>query len=97
MRVVIWTDERGYKRRSLVRDTDPDSAARKGVPLDPPDLSQLDWETIKRDIHNRLVDLKLHSYQDVLLTQNGITSAVSGALKRRILDLYKLEDQQHGN
>lgn len=89
MRIVIWTDRGGYNHRALVRDTDPDSSAHMGVPLDPPDLSQLDWEGVQRDIHNRLVDMGLHSYQDILVAQTGITSAINSALKRRILELYK--------
>lgn len=97
MRTVIWTDKGGYKHRSLVRDTDPDSAAHMGVPLDPPDLSQLDWDGVQRDIHNRLVDMGLHDYQDVLVAQTGITSAINSALKRRILELYKQQREANND
>ena len=42
MREVEWTDKDGFRHRSLVRDTDPDSAAPSGILKDPPDLDGLD-------------------------------------------------------
>lgn len=89
MRTVVWTDDSGYKHRSLVRDIDPNSAAEMGIPLDPPDLSQLDWEEIQREIHNRLVDSELSNYRAVLLAQNSIGNAVRRVLTRKILELYR--------
>jgi hypothetical protein len=89
MKVVIWEDERGYKRRSLLRDNDPDHLAKSGVPLDPPDLTALDWEGLMRDLHNALVERGLSSWQDVLDSQTGITSSIISVFKRPIVGLYK--------
>ena len=59
MREVEWKDRHGYRHRSLVRDTDPDSAAENGIRQDPPDLDLLDWEGIKRDIHNAMIERRI--------------------------------------
>jgi hypothetical protein len=56
MKIVIWKDKHGYKHRSLLRDTDRDDQAAYGVPQDPPDLNQIDWEEVKKEIHNHLVE-----------------------------------------
>lgn len=89
MRKVIWIDESGHKRVSLVRDTDPDSMAQAGVPVGPPDINELDWDGIKRELNNLLVDRGLLTYRDVQAAQNGITSSVLAVLKRRIVNLYR--------
>ncbi len=69
MREVQWTDRNGYKHRSLVRNTDPDSAAEHGVLQDPPDLSKLDWEGVVRDTHNALVERDISTWGDLQLCQ----------------------------
>jgi hypothetical protein len=89
MRKVAWEDNRGKRHASLVRDTDHDSMAPKGVRLDPPDIEQIDWEAVKRDLHNALIDQGLITQQDVSRQQTGITSAILGAMRRRVILLYR--------
>lgn len=89
MKIVVWTDGGGYKRRSMLRDRDPDQMAPEGIPLDPPDLSQLDWEEIKRELHNALVDKGLSTWGDVQRQQNGVTSSILSVMKRRVVALYR--------
>jgi hypothetical protein len=89
MKNVVWTDEDGYKRVSLLRDRDPDHMAPEGIPLTPPDLSQLDWEEMKRELHNSLVDKKLFTWDDVQREQNGVSSAILSVMKRRMIALYR--------
>ena len=89
MKVVTWEDERGWKHQSLLRDTDPDHLAKSGVPLDPPDLTALDWEGLMRDLHNALVERGLSTWQDVLEQQNGVQSSIISVFKRPIVALYK--------
>lgn len=89
MRVVEWKDADGYLHRSLLRDSDPDHLASSGIPLDPPDIDRLDWEGIKRDLHNVLVKQGLSTWQDVLDSQGGIVTSIVSALKRPLIDLYK--------
>ena len=88
MRVVTWTDKNGYKHRSLVRDDDPDEMASQGVLQDPPSLEELDWEGIKQDIHNALVDGGLISWRDVQ-EKRGLRGAILSAMKRRLVYLYR--------
>ena len=89
MRRVIWEDRNGYTRASLVRDGDPDEAAEYGVPIEPPDLDEIDWEEVKRDLHNNLVRKGLFTYEDMRNAQKGIRSAVILALHKKVVDLYR--------
>lgn len=91
MRIVQWEDERGYIRRSMVRDEDPDTFAQAGIPLDPPDLDMIDWDWIKRELHNTLVEYELYNWDDVVKNQNGanIQSALLRVLKRPMINLYR--------
>ena len=88
MRLVQWTDKHGYKHRSLVRDDDPDEMASQGILQDPPNLDELDWEAIKRDIHNRLVDAGLISWRDVQ-EKRGLRGAILSSMKRELILLYR--------
>lgn len=96
MRTVEYTDRAGYLRAALIRDDDPDDMAAQGIPLNPPDLETLDWEGIKRDIHNGLVHARLFTWADVLRQQNAVSGIVSRVMKRHIVRLYRFEDQ-YGN
>lgn len=89
MRKVSWEDSRGKRHTSMVRDTDPDSMAPKGISLDPPDVEQIDWEAVKRDLHNALMDQGLINMDDVSRQQVGLTSAILGALRTRLILLYR--------
>lgn len=96
MRLVQWTDDRGYYRLSYLRDDDPDELAPQGVPAGPPDINSLDWEEIKRDIHNLLVSRRLLSWADVQNSQHGVTSVVNAIVKRRLLVLFRTADSGPG-
>ena len=89
MRTVRWEDSRGKRHVSEVRDTDPDSMAPKGLMRDPPDVEFIDWEAVKRDLHNALLDQGLITYQDIVRQQVGVTSAVLGSVRKRVVALYR--------
>lgn len=89
MRFVIWEDEQGLRHRSVIRDDDPDELAEKCIPQDPPDINDLDWDEIKRDLHNALVSRGLFNYDDLIHSQNGVTGAIMTALRSRLIALYK--------
>lgn len=93
-KLVIWTDADGYKHRSFLRDSDPDHIAPAGIPDDPPPLDRLDWEAIKRDLHNLLLDRGLINWQDVQDSGNGVSSAVVTVLKRHVVGLYRTIEQE---
>lgn len=103
MKAVIWTDEKGYCHRSLIRDSDSDDrAAELGILSDPPDLGQLDWgaisaqfqdldtDDLKLCLHNRLIQLGLITWADVQRSQNGLTRAIMAVARdREILAVLK--------
>lgn len=91
MRYAHYTDDDGRKRRTLVRDTDPDSAAQRGIPADPPDVSQLDWSSMPTKLHNALVNRGLYTWEDVQRT-DGLTSAILEVLRVDLIRLFRQEE-----
>lgn len=89
MKVVKWVDKNGYKRQSLLRDEDPDDMALQGIPLEPPDLSQIDWQEVQRLLHNALVDNGMIEWNDLVTRPNGVTNAIKTSMKRIVTNLYK--------
>lgn len=89
MRLVEWVDDEGFKHLSYVRDNDPDSFAPRGLSADPPSLDTLDWFYIKRDLWNLLVDSRILTWQDVTHLQNGVSGAILGALRQKVVALYR--------
>jgi hypothetical protein len=93
MREVTYEDRYGYKHVALVRDEDPDDFAPNGIVRDPPDLDRLDWEQIKKDLHNALVDRGLFTWADVQ-QRKGLRGAVLSAFKRNLILLYREVDRE---
>jgi hypothetical protein len=91
LRRVTWTDARGRQRAALVRDNDPDEVAinGEGIPLDPPDVFELDCEKLMVELHNQLVGRGLITAEDVTRSQNGLSAAVLSALKPALHNLYR--------
>lgn len=93
MRLVKWTDEDGFLRHARVRDDDRDEDAQSiGIPADPPDLGELDWRAIQRELHNELAERGLFTWRDVQRAQNAVSSAVRRVVTKRIIELYKLQE-----
>lgn len=92
MRRVIYTDRRGYKRVALVRDTDPDEAAAQGLPLGPPNLDELDFEEVKKEINDALVRENVLSIRDLPRSPNAVTKAVRDAMVHRVVALLKQQE-----
>lgn len=89
MRLVTWEDEHGYLRQSYIPDGQPDSAAESGIPHNPPDLSEIDWEEVAKEIHNALVAQGLITWQDVQRQQTTLVPILVAPVKRRIQALYR--------
>lgn len=90
---VIYTDKNGFKRRSLVKDTDGESDGEYGIPHGPPDVRLLDWDRIMRDINNNLVSAGLFTWKDLQDSRVGIAVATS-ILKRELINLYREEARE---
>jgi hypothetical protein len=89
VRHAEWQDGRGYLRRTLLRDEDPDSLAPHGVPQDVPDLGKIDWDELQRELHNELHRRGLFTWEDVQRSQSGLTGAVLAVMRRRLVALYR--------
>lgn len=89
MRLTEWTDENGYKRGALLRTNDADEDKDSGIPVSPPDVGALDWDAVKRDLHNALYEQSIFDWSDVQARQNGVKSAVLSALRKRVVALYR--------
>jgi hypothetical protein len=89
MRCVNWTDQNGYKHASLLRDGDSDALAKYGLPHDPPDLNQINWEDIKKEIWNKLVEQGLYTWSDVQRQGNAIQGVLNSVVRSRIIALYR--------
>jgi len=90
LKKVTWTDGSGKNHISLIRDADNETVATTGhgLSLDPPDVWNIDWNAVKLDLHNELVNRGLLTHADVVKQQSGVSGAVLSALRRRILTLY---------
>lgn len=95
-KVAEWL-ERGYIRRAIVKDNDTDEVAKeRGMQIGPPNLENLDWSEIKKDLHNELMTRELYNWRDVQASQDGVSAAVRKIITRRVIELYKLEEKLYG-
>ena len=94
LKLVEWEDGDGWKRLSLLREEDPDELAGKiGIPADPPDVRELDWEAVARELNNILVRDRLINWKSVQRSQNGVTTAILHCgLRKMLIQLYRQEE-----
>ena len=91
MRLVKRTNIDGFKHLYYLKDNDPDTAT--GILANPPDVQALDWQEIIKDIHNGLVDNGLIQISDIQRSNSGLDSIISGAIKRRLVALYRSNEE----
>ena len=89
MKTIIVMDRFGYKRAWLCTDGMSDDEAEQGIPQTPPDLDLIEWEEVKKQLNNILVDRGIFTYHDVCQARNAITNASKAVLKNRIVNLYR--------
>lgn len=96
MRMVDYVDERGRERSRAIRDTDPDELAKTGIPSEPPEVDRIDWEKVKRRLHNELMRRGLLTVEDLGATdsQGNLQGAVIAALKNEVIKLYRSEERE---
>jgi len=90
MKYIIHEDEDGYRKRVLVKDSDSDSEAEFGIPAGPPDIRMIDWDLLKQQVNDALVDHSAFTWEDVQKNQSAIKAA-TGILKRHLVTLYKTD------
>ena len=91
MKSVIWEDKHGYKHRSLIYDDDPDDAGPQGLLTDPPNVRELDWEGVQKDLHNALVEMGAITWKDIQANSLDLRGAIYRALKTRLIELYRAD------
>jgi hypothetical protein len=91
MRHVLYTDRNGYTRRALIRDEDGDEMASSGIPAGPPNLEDIDWEAIKREINQQFVSLGIFTWDDVQHSSVGL-QAICTVVKRHVAASFR-QDQ----
>jgi hypothetical protein len=99
MKKVTWTSPDGYIRSAMLRDDDPDETANMGIPCDPPDINNLDWEAVKRDLHNVLAKRNLIEMADIRYHPELLKSAAQDVLYKRLIALYQItpfKEEEHG-
>jgi len=89
LKIVNWTDSDGFNHRSLLKDSDHDSLASRGIPQDPPDVRRLDWRAIQRNLHNELLNRGLLTFEDVQERSSEVSAAMRVALLRPLIRLYR--------
>lgn len=97
MKLVTWTDENGYYHQSWLKDHEPDDLAPQGLLNDPPSLDILDWDEIKRTIHNRLVQQGIRDWSDIQRNQKSITGIVNSTMKNYITALFRSAERSAEN
>lgn len=87
MREVVYEDRHGYLRRVLLRDEDSDDMASFGVPVGPPDIELVDWEAIKKQVNNYLVNNKIETRTD--LQGRNALEAIASIFKREVDQVFR--------
>jgi predicted nuclease with TOPRIM domain len=90
MKAVVYEDQHGYLRRVLIRDDDPDEMAKHGLPAGPPDIENIDWEMIRKETNNKLVELGVQTRYDLQRT-NGIKQ-IANIVSRHVDAMFREAD-----
>lgn len=92
MKRIEWVDASGYKRVSMVRDSDGPEMAEYGLRLEPPPVDMIDWDGVKRDLHNALTVRGIVAWESLMGLPGGvdIVSVIAGeVLAGRIKSLLR--------
>jgi hypothetical protein len=88
LKAVIWTDDTGRKRRSLIKDTDGPEMARYGVPNEPPDIRGIDMDAVFNGIEAVQYDRGLFDWRAANNDPGGMQACIN-VFKRELLKLYR--------
>lgn len=88
MKAIVWTDDSGRKRRSLIKDKDGPEMARYGIPANPPDVRAIDLEAIFREIEAVQYQRGLFNWRAALNDPVGVQACIN-VFKRKFLELYR--------
>jgi hypothetical protein len=89
MKRITFVDDDGYERAVLLPYGAPNEAVEFGVPSEPPNLDRVDWDGVKRDLHNALMAENILTWEDVQAGQNRVSAICRRVFARRVLELYR--------
>jgi len=89
MKLIEWLDDEGFKHLSWVKDNEGPEQGPRGMSNDPPDLDNIDWHSIKLELHNRLVERRLTNWDKVQKEQTALSSILQGIIKRHLVTLFR--------
>lgn len=93
MREVVYTDEGGKKFKVLIPDEAPDTHAKFGLIVGPPDLSALNIpKDMEIRLNNQLFNRGLFTNKDVLTRRREVVAALQATLALdadKIINLYR--------
>jgi hypothetical protein len=96
---AIYTDDTGRKHSVLLPEGVPEEEAEKGIPLGPPDLTELGLpEEIGVRLHNELFYRGIITGNDALRNRPSIMSAIQSCLKLsvdNVLGIYLGKDYKN--
>ena len=91
MKTVVWTDKQGFKHASMIRDSDPDDLAPRGVPISLDVRDVIDTDAL-RELNNLLVERGLFGYTDIMVAQTGLTNVILSVIRRKMIVAFKQQE-----
>jgi len=77
-------DENGYNQVVMSLDHNPEN----GLPIHQFDIHSIDWDQVKKELHNELIDRELFTWEDVQL-KGGLENVIKTVLKKHLIYQYK--------
>lgn len=95
MKLFRWVDEKGYNRAAWGKEGDSIEKVKKmGIPASPPDLDRIELGAVIMEVHNQLVDQEIFTLADIQRKQTAVSAIIGRVLRRNIVELFKLDDQE---
>lgn len=91
MKRVKYTDDKGFRRCSLLRDNDDERNVKAGLPLEPPPIELL-LADIEKALHNELVERDLYSWGDVVASQNQLSAAIIASIRPILQNAFRQKE-----
>jgi hypothetical protein len=88
LKAVVYIDDSGHKRRSLIKDNDGPEMARYGLPADPPDVRTMDMEAVFIEIEALQYERDMFDWRAVNSSPENIQACIN-VFKRELLKLYR--------
>jgi len=91
---VKWQDDKGFKHLSIMPSKFKLQHPSQGFPNDPPNLDMIDWELVKKELHNLLVDRRLITFQDLNGKNGDLANAILLVIRPKLVELYKTQKME---